>query len=126
MSMTKRLMNQDQSEKNSNKQKISDSKAWMKLWKVANKFEMKDLAEKCMERIAVRNCLLSTKEPLYQQGRSNLLFASKKLTNPFLECLILCGHTNTCKGCIEKICSDLNWKCLICGKDIDCVNNAYF
>ena len=25
----------------------------MKLWKVANKFEIKDLDEKCMERIAV-------------------------------------------------------------------------
>ena len=25
----------------------------MKLWKVANKFEMKDLSEKCMDRIVV-------------------------------------------------------------------------
>ena len=31
----------------------SDSKAWMKSWTVANKLEMKDLAEKCTERIAV-------------------------------------------------------------------------
>ena len=34
------------------KQKISDLKAWMKLWKFANEFEGKDLAEKCMERNA--------------------------------------------------------------------------
>ena len=29
----------------------------MKLWKVVNKFETKNLAEKCMERIAVSQLL---------------------------------------------------------------------
>ena len=76
--------------------KILDSKAWMKLWKVANKFEMKDVAEKGMEPIAVSPMkeLSAFKQRASEPARKKqCIVCIEKLTNPFL-CLIRCGYTS--------------------------------
>ena len=70
----------------------------MKLWKTSNKFETKDLAEKCMEFIAVSHMMeLSVfNQRASEPARKNqCIVCIKKIANPLLACFILCGHTKT-------------------------------
>ena len=91
---------------------------------------MKGLAEKCIECIANSRMmeLSAFKQRASEPARKKqCIVCIKKLTNQLLACFILCGHTNTCKGCIEKIYREnLNPNCLICRKDIKFVNNVDF
>ena len=84
---------------------------------------MKDLAEKCMEHIAISPMMELSGFNLRVSKEEAMYCFHPKINKPISMFDSLWTH----KCCIEKIYSEnLNRKCLICGKDINNIDNVYF
>ena len=82
----------------------TDGKYWVRLWKAAKKFQMKEFAKECWIHIPneLIEEIVSDHGQRSKKKMKECAVCFKKLNKP-LHCLIPCGHTDTCLNCIEEI-----------------------